>query len=158
MRGVDIPEDLREFLAAGKQLEYPARKCEAGRVRLRRLEDLSVGTFRAQTYGTPHQESDPHAGEAGTYAVRGIDLVASCTGGYDPEGLLVWFPIEGRYGVVDIHHDHILLFARDVRWTDIVKDPAPYINAEWADEEDEDRVPTEYLAPWHAHTWGEGEE
>lgn len=150
---MDIPEDLREFLAEGKQLKYPAKKCEAGRVRLPRLEDLRERTFRAQTYGTPHEHSDPHAGESGTYAVRGIDLIASCTGDYEPEGLLVWFPLEGRYGVVDIDHDYVLLFAPQIRWSDIVKNPVPFINAEWSDEEDADWMPTEHLAPWHNYPW-----
>jgi hypothetical protein len=148
---VDIPDDLREFLAAGRQLRYPARKCEAGRVRLHGLEELPERTFRAQTYGTPHAKSDPHADESGTYAVRGVDLVASCGGGYEPEGLLVWFPVEQRYGVVDTDHDYVLLFGPDVRWSDIVQNPAAFLNAEWADEEDEDWVPTEFLAPWHNH-------
>jgi hypothetical protein len=152
-----IPDDLRDFLASGKQLKYPPKKCEAGRVRLHRLEDLVERTFRAQTYGTPHEQSDPHAGESGTYAVRGIDLVASCTGSYEPEGLLVWFPVEKRYGVVDTDHDYVMLFASDVRWSDIVKAPAAFINAEWSDPEDDDWVPTEILAPWHDHPWNSAE-
>ena len=157
MATVKIPDDLRDFLASGRQLKYPAKKCEAGRVRLHRLEDLSERTFQAQTYGTPHEASDPHTGESGTYAVRGIDLIASCSGDYEPEGLLVWFPVEGRYGVVDTDHDYVLLFGLGVRWSDIVEDAAAYINAEWADKEDEDWVPTEVLAPWRDHPWVAGE-
>jgi hypothetical protein len=148
----DVPDDLLAFLRAGRQLRYKAADCEAGRVTLFTPDKLREVVFDAQTYGTPAVKKDPHRAQAGTYGVTGIDLVAKCGGGYDPDGLLVWFHGEQRYGTVDTSHDYVLLFARDVRWADIVAAPVRYLNAQWAFE-DEDVAPTEYLEPWHRYPW-----
>jgi hypothetical protein len=149
---LDIPDDLRAFLLARRSLKYPKASCEAGKVTLRKLQDLRVGSFPAQTYGTPHADADPHRGESGTYSVQGVDLVESCTGDYDPDGLLVWFPAEASYGVCDTEHDYILLFGSHVRWPDIAGSPARFINAQWAFE-GIDRAAATFLAPWHHHPW-----
>jgi hypothetical protein len=150
---VEVPEDLFGFLRAGRRLQYDAGVCEAGMVQLHRPENLRQVVFRAQTYGTPAARLDPHSGEAGTYAVPGVDLVASCDGDYEPEGLLVWFPSEQQYGVVDTDRDYVLLFGPDVRWADIATSPAEHINAQWGFPEIR-RVPTSFLEPWHRYTWG----
>lgn len=150
---VDVPDDLRAFLKTGQRLQYDEAACEAGLVRLHRLEGLRQVVFRAQTHGTPVASLDPHAGEAGTYAVPGVDLVASSSGDYEPEGLLVWFPLEQRYGVVDTDHDYVLLFDPDVRWADIVASPAEFVNAQWAFPELA-RAPVSFLEPWHRYPRG----
>src|SRR5262245_44832680 len=40
-----LPDDLRDFLAARRQLEYEPSRCEAGRVALVPLEKLRVGKY-----------------------------------------------------------------------------------------------------------------
>ena len=148
----DIPDVLRSFLESGAQLEYDEASCEAGRVLLHAPGGVRLRTFPAQTYGTPLADLDPHREEGGTYAVPGYDLVASCSGDYEPEGLLVWFPAEGSFGVCDTSHDYILLFGPEVRWSNIVAAPARFLNAQWAFEE-LDRAAVQHLAPWHHYSW-----
>jgi hypothetical protein len=82
----------------------------------------------------------------GIYQVPGVDLVASCTGDYDPEGLLVWFPEERSFGVADTDHELILLFGPEVSWPRITRSPARYINAQW-DFDDLERAPAKVLDP-----------
>jgi hypothetical protein len=36
--------------------------------------------------------------------VLGVNLVASCTGDYEPVGFLLWLPVERRYGIWDSSH------------------------------------------------------
>jgi hypothetical protein len=125
---VEVPEDLLAFLSAGRPLQYDAGACEAGKVRLHRPDDLRQVVFRAQTYGTPVARLDPNSGEAGTYAVPGVDLVADCEGDYEPEGLLVWFPLEQRYGTTTQRGVDRLVFANTMR------DLLPYgRQEEWED-------------------------
>jgi hypothetical protein len=147
MGELDIPADLATFLDAGRQLEYDPADCEAGGVALHRRSDLRLRTFGAQCYGTPHEEADPHRGERGVYRIPGVDLVASCTGDFEPEGLLIWLPGEQRYGVWDSSHDYIMVFGREVTWSRIVECPHRFINAQW-DFDDLDRAPAGFLVPW----------
>ena len=42
-RMVEIPDDLRAFLAARKRLQYDADECEPGRIRLLPLTKLAAG-------------------------------------------------------------------------------------------------------------------
>jgi hypothetical protein len=107
---------------------------------------LRLRTFGAQCGGTPHEADDPSSGP-GTYRVPGVDLIASCTGDYEADGLLVWFPGEQSYGVWDSSHDYILLFSPEVTWSRIAASPAEHINAQWAFE-DLTRAPAKFLVPW----------
>ncbi len=138
--------DLVAFLDSGRQLEYAPADCEAGAVTLLPRSALQLRTFGAHCGGTPHEDNDPHDGP-GVYLVPGVDLVASCTGDYDPEGLLIWLPGERRYGVWDADHDYLLVFGPAVSWSQVAGSPAQYINAQWAFE-GSDRAPVEFLVPW----------
>src|SRR5437899_2276444 len=72
-----LPDDLRDFLAAGRQLEYEASSCEAGRIILRPLEKLRVGKYltRPTAHGqVPWLADDPHQ-EQGYYSVAAVNLV-----------------------------------------------------------------------------------
>ena len=145
-----LPDDLIQFLDAGHQLEYDPEKCEAGRVRLKHRSELTLRTFGACLGGTgsPHEGEDPHPGP-GVYLVPGVDLIASCTEDYQPEGLLVWLPDEKSFGTWDPCHDHLLSFGEDVRWSDIARSPDRFINAQWPSFYDEfERAPAEYVVPW----------
>ncbi len=146
MDTLSLPEDLVAFLSAEQQLEYDPSICEAGRVRLYGPSELRLRTFGAHCGGTPSEKEDPHPG-GGVYRVPGIDLVAECTGDYEPEGLLVWFPGERSFGVWDSSHDYILVFGSGVTWSDIARSPARHINAQWAFD-DLDRAPVTFLLPW----------
>lgn len=143
----EIPADLAAFLREGRRLEYDPAACEAGVVSLHPPTDLRLRTFGAQCSDTPHEEDDPNRGRSGTYQVTGVDLIASCTGPYEPEGLLIWFPEEWSYGVWDPSHETIMVFGPKVAWPQIVESPHRFINAQW--EFDElDRAPAEFLIPW----------
>jgi hypothetical protein len=143
---LQLPADLVAFLDAGRQLEYDPAACEAGAVTLLPRSELRLRTFGAHCGGTSHEAGDPHPGP-GVYLVSGVDLVASCTGDYEPEGLLVWFPGERSFGVWDSSHDYVLVFGPAVSWAQIARSPARFINAQWAFE-DLDRAPAEFLVPW----------
>lgn len=146
VNSLQLPDDLVAFLNAGRQLDYDPTTCEAGTVTLLPFSELQMRTFGAQSFGTPHEADDPHPGP-GVYEVPGVDLIASCTGDYEPEGLLVWFPGEQSFGVCDPSHDYILIFGPAVSWSEIAMSPARFINAQW-EFEDLDRAPAEFIVPW----------
>jgi hypothetical protein len=143
---LQLPDDLVAFLDAGQQLEYDPATCEAGAVALQPRSELRLRTFGAHCGGTPHEADDPHPGP-GVYQVAGVDLVASCTGDYEPGGLLVWLPGELSFGVWDCDHDYLLVFGPAASWSEIARSPARYINAQWAFA-GLDRAPAEFLVPW----------
>jgi hypothetical protein len=120
---LDLPRDLTEFLASGGSLEYDAALCEAGQVRLHGLSELRLRTFDANGSGTNDRVR--------VTPLPGVDLIGACTGDYDPEGLLVWFPGERSFGAWDASHDEVFLFGVDVAWTEIARSPARFINAQW---------------------------
>ncbi|HEV7281908.1 MAG TPA: hypothetical protein VGN57_17030 [Pirellulaceae bacterium] len=136
-RSLELPADLVEFLRSGRRLDYDPATCEAGAVRLHEPDNLTLRTFASQHAASPDVDAELHD-------VPGVDLVAKCTGDYDPPGLLVWFPNERRYGVWDASHDFVFLFGAETSWSDIARSPARYINAQW----DFDDLEREEIAPW----------
>lgn len=148
----DLPADLVEFLAAGKQLEYSPRLCEAGAITLVGLADLKLERFPVETGSLDVFEQDPHYPEMNSYLVLGVNLVADCTASYDAAGLLLWLPVEQRYGIWDSSHCGIRVFAPDVTWSQIAADPVPHINAGWSGI-DESSPPMQDLVPWPAHPY-----
>jgi hypothetical protein len=145
VESLQLPDDLIAFLDSGGRLEYDPATCEAGEVTLLPLSALRLRTFTARG-GPAHQTGDPNFGR-GVYRVSGVDLIATCTGDYEPEGLLLWLPGERSFGVWDPSHDYLMVFGMEVSWSQIVKSPARYINAQWGFE-DLDRAPAEFLCPW----------
>jgi hypothetical protein len=130
MAALNLPDDLRAFLDAERQLAYDAARCECGAVALVPLDQLTLGTLGARV--SPYSdliEEDPHAGERGVYVVPAVSLVGACRG-YWPGGLLVWLPESEVYGSFDRDHRVLWVFP-GITWTDIVADPVPYINACW---------------------------
>ena len=154
--GLDLPTDLVAFLAAGKQLEYDPAACEAGAVTLLLPPKLKLERFPVEMSGSPFFEQDPHYPEVHSYLVLGVNLVASCTGGYDPVGLLLWLPVEKRYGVWDSSHCTIRMFGPEITWERIAAAPAQHINAGWTGI-DLDAPPMEDLVPWPIHPYGEAQ-
>jgi hypothetical protein len=149
---LELPADLQAFLAAGKQLEYDPKLCEAGAITLVPLAELKLERFPVETGSLDVYEQDPHYPGRNSYLVLGVNLVVACTGGYDAAGLLLWLPVEQRYGIWDSSHCGIQVFGPDVTWSQIVMDPVPYINAGWSGI-DETSPPMEDLVPWPAHLY-----
>jgi hypothetical protein len=151
--GLDLPADLVAFLAAGKQLEYDPVVCEAGAVTLVPLADLKLQRFPVETSRLEVFEQDPHYPDVNSYLVLGVNLVADCSADYEPVGLLLWLPIEQRYGVWDSSHCGIQLFGPEVTWQQIAAAPAHHINAGWTGiVPDAPRMVD--LVPWPAHPYG----
>jgi len=139
----NLPADLVAFLQRGKQPTFDPALCEAGAVTFLSLDKLRVEFFPM----TPDSKDDPHAGEYGSYLVAGVSLVASCDG-YDPVGLLLWLPLDGRYGTWDGEHGTLRVFRANVTWSTITRDPPRHINAQWGLE---GSAPVSDLAPWGRH-------
>jgi hypothetical protein len=153
---LNLPPDLAAFLAVGNTLQYDPALCEAGAITLLPLTELKPERFPVETGSLPVFEQDPHFPAANSYLVLGVNLVASCTGGYEPVGLLLWLPVEQRYGIWDSSHCGIRVFRSEVTWERVAADPVPYINAGWTGS-DPDAPPMEDLVPWPAHPYGDSQ-
>jgi hypothetical protein len=155
MISLDLPHDLFEFLAAGKQLEYDPATCESGAIRLLPLQQLKIELFPmymdTDIDGLP--EGDPHKGENGYYLVEGVNLVGECQD-YEPCGLLMWLPLENCFATWDMDHWYIGVFSPEHTWSQIVKAPAPYINAQWVGAF-EDSVSAKALKPWAKYRYSQ---
>jgi uncharacterized protein (TIGR02996 family) len=147
-----LPADIVEFLAAGKQLDYAPGACEAGAVTLVPLSELRLERFPVETGSLDVYEQDPHYPDVKSYLVLGVNLVASCTGGYEPVGLLLWLPVERRYGIWDSSHCGIQVFGPEVTWQRIAATPVPHIEAGWTGFH-VDSPPMEELVPRPAHPY-----
>ena len=162
MADLSLPADLVDFLRAGRQLEYDAQLAEPGQLMLKPLDALTVREIyssSAEEGHPPGENEEPGAGldphyedeEKGYYAVPAVDLVASCTGDYPPEGLLFWLPAEQMFGTWDGGHFDLLVFPRTT-WTEIAVDPLRYVNAQWSQD-----PPGYYFAPWtHGYEYRHG--
>jgi hypothetical protein len=144
MPSLELPQDLAAFLAAGKQLEYDSSDCETGKVTLLPLAELRLELFPVDCQGMPVARQDPNHGSRGCYLVPGVSLLATAEG-YDPEGLLLWLPREHRYGGWDGSHDGLSVYAETTTWTDIVREPAEHIDANWHSWDSLMECPE----PWH---------
>lgn len=142
---MNLPDDLRAFLAAGRRLEYDPDDSEAGAVELVPLQDLKIERFPVETGPVPDQ--DPGYPGVNSFLVAGVNLVASCTGDYEPMGLLLWLPLEGRYGIWDSSHCGIQVFGPEVTWERIAANAAPHIDAGWTGF-NSDSPAMEDLIPW----------
>lgn len=76
---INLPDDLRAWLAAGKRLEYDPDDCEAVAIDLVPIQDLKLERFPVETGPLPEQ--DPDYPGVNSFLVLGVNLVASCTGG-----------------------------------------------------------------------------
>jgi hypothetical protein len=125
----DVPDDLRAFLRARKQLRYDGTECEPGKIKLLPLSKLAVGAVWINARPAKDPQGDPHAGEDGHYSIPAVNLVAEAED-YTPDFILLWLPGESQYGTWDDDHAELLVFPR-VTWADIVADPLPYVGAQW---------------------------
>jgi hypothetical protein len=137
-----LPQDLVEFLKAGKALEYESDDAECGLVVLKLYVHLRLGECRVGSDGTSVHSKDPHRGEDGDYLVKAVELIGECDA-YDPAGILTWFPDFRCYGCWDSDHHTALVFPK-AKWTDIAADPAPYVGAQWNGPSDI----AKHMTPW----------
>jgi|GEM_PF-829020 len=127
MASLNLPEDLISFLQNGRQLEYDPAACDVGKATLVPLDGLKVELFPMHEAGP----EDPHLSDSGSYLVEGVSLIASCDN-YGPEGLLLWLPLDERFGLWDGDHGNLFVFNADVNWSHIAADFPHYIEAHWA--------------------------
>lgn len=139
----NLPADLVAFFQRGTQPDYDPALCDAGAVTLLPLDKLKVEFFPM----TPEGAENPHAGEGGSYLVAGVSLLASCDG-YEPAGVLLWLPIDGRYGTWDGEHGTLRVFREDVGWSAIAENLPRYINSQWGLD---GAAPVSDLIPWGRH-------
>lgn len=129
---IELPSDLDSFLRDGQQFEYNVDRSEIGPIKLKDAASLYLSTISVYPNCQTITE-DPFTGLHGVYRVEVCDLVADSEW-YEPTGLFCWLPLFQQFGTVDREHGHIVRF-QDVRWTDIVNNPLPYLDAKWDDHE-----------------------
>lgn len=125
----NLPKELRDFLQSGKQLDYDQSKCEPGKITLKKLKDLKADEVWIDSEESPIAEKDPNKGKEGYYTVPAVSLIEDCEG-YEPDFILLWLPNENLFGTWDCDHLDLKIFLK-ATWNDIVKNPLPYINAQW---------------------------
>lgn len=127
-----LPGDLVDFLKSGKRLDYEAGDCECGAVQLLAIKELDAEDIAVEFVNYFPAIDDPHEDEDGSYMTLAVNLVETCED-YEPSHVLSWFPEIGSFGSYDIDEGHINLFT-GATWTDIAKNPVPYLNAQWRDD------------------------
>src|ERR1700754_4020372 len=120
-----IPQDLQTFLRKKGQLTCDWKLAQTGRLKLLPLAELRVGSV----YAAPRGTLDPNRRRRGIYRIPAISLIARCER-YDPDHLLTFLPLEGRFATFDGDHAVVTVFT-DATWTDIGRNPLPYVNANW---------------------------
>ena len=140
-----LPEDLAAFLSEGMPKKLDA--AGYGEIELIPLEQLQIETLTVTPNLSPFAESHPHAREFGHYPVPAVNLVRPRPRHGFPAWLFLWLPNERRFASFDLDHGDLIVFAPTVTWSDIVADPAPFVST--SDGVPDERVPLEYLEPWH---------
>jgi len=149
--GLKLPADLVAFLQSGASLEYDHEQYDPGKITLLTLPQLKLQNFPVDyDTGLDDSHEDPHAGEAGCYLVQGVNRVATCED-FDPEGIILWLPVEQRFGAWDSDHRYLEMFGETVTWTSIVADPGPHLEASCGGEGYD--PPFSRLQPWHKHPY-----
>ncbi len=156
MTSLNLPADLREFLTAGKRLEYDPERCDPGAVGLLAPDQLALQLFPYHTDSAAMTDEglnvdDPYRAEDGCYLVEGVNLVATADD-YGAVGRLMWFPLEGCYGIWDSDHWHLSVFPPEHTWSVIAADPVRYLNAGWGDLVQDD-PPQRPLMPWRRYRY-----
>ena len=113
----ELPDDLLEFLASDRHLEYDASACEIGVFTFRSLEEVAEIDLAVRVES---QESTVRSAPGPLEIVRG----------YDPRGMLVYIPSLRKYGSYDSEGESLITY-RGMSWSDFLAAPAKYINAAW---------------------------
>ena len=122
-----------------------ATATEVGPIRLKPASHLRIEWFPVYTDETPAlREKDPHKHDEGCYQLRLVNLVGEAQQ-YGPNGILAWFCDYQAFGTLNWENRVAMVFP-NTTWSDIVADPAKYLDAPWNWHEDSDVI--EYLKPW----------
>jgi hypothetical protein len=129
-----IPTALREFLAAneGKRFEFDAIKhpeMEVHSVEFFPLDSLPLTSFEIDTYEYHLNHGEPGKDPELRYEIEGIDLIQGCNS-YEPDGILVYFPLLKEFGSWDCDHRIITIYP-GVEWDDIERSLPNFVNAQW---------------------------
>lgn len=124
----DLPTDLVAYLESPNLSPISMADGE-----VRTAEFLPLSDLKCIGY---HVESDIEEGDGVEF--MGYSLLKTADG-YEPDGVLAWFPELGEYGAWDCDHHAMITFPR-VSWSDIIADPTWYINGQWYPERVEHRV------------------
>lgn len=129
---LNLPPELTDFLTQGKELQYDRSQCEAGQVRLVRLQDLRIEEIKISTKNVSRisDVDDPNKNHSGSYSIPAVSLISDCEN-YDPDFVLLWLPKEQLFGALSGEYVNELLVFPGATWNDIVNDPVVYINAQW---------------------------
>ena len=141
---MELPDDLRAFLARPENRVIPLPGCQIREATLFAPEELREVERDVGTADVALQEGWDVDDEMSHqyYGYRAVELVKACHN-YSPSGMMLWLPDLGMYGQWDCDHHKIITFP-GVSWRDIVREPARYFDAMWQP----DRVAHEYLRPW----------
>jgi hypothetical protein len=145
----DFPDDLLAYLS--KQTSPTLTAAGYGEVELIPAADLHVETLTVTPNVAPFAHSHPHAEEFGHYPVPAVNLIRPHPKHGFPAWLFLWLPNERRYGSFDLDHGDLIVFAPSVTWSDIAANPEPFVST--SDGVPDERVPLEYLEPWHQYSY-----
>jgi hypothetical protein len=120
-----LPDDLVQFLRAGRTLKYDAKKVIPGKIAFKSFDTLRVGSV----YAAPTKRGDPNLKLGGIYRIPAISLIDKCQR-YDPAYILSYLPLERVFAAFDPDHAIVTVFP-GATWSAIEVHPIPYLNAQW---------------------------
>lgn len=150
MTDLKLPDDLTEFLATDRKLEYDPAEIEPGFVGLNSIDDLKPEVVWINSDESPLAKADPNFGSDGYYEVPAVSLTGECEA-YDAEFILLWLPNEQVYGTWDCDHWDLFVFP-GASWAQIVESPAKFIDTQWNTERDH----AEYFKPFPTYSFKSG--
>lgn len=130
---LELPYELVDFLSTGKELEYdPGTSTDAGLVKLKSYEELELLDIyiREPGYDELYTMPGDQVPRDGYYKTTAISLIKSASGGYSPDGILVWLPKLQIFGSFDYEHLQLYVFP-NTKWSDITKSPTKYLDSQW---------------------------
>jgi len=142
-----IPDGLVQFLQKHSREKIECDEATKGNVEISWFstfspEELRITAFEIDTYEYHLNYGEPGQDPELRYGVTGIDLINGCEG-YDPEGILIYFPQFSEFGSLDCDHAIIIMYP-DASWETIRDNLFNYVNAQWYP----DRVNHYLLRPW----------
>lgn len=129
MNDIKIPQELENFLKDKKELEYDFLSSEPWKIALKAYEELKIEEIWVDSEWSPIYNEDPNKDKRWYYSIPAISLVGSCEY-YEPDFILLWLPSEKLFWTWDCDHWDLRVFL-NTSWSDIVKNPLPYINSQW---------------------------
>lgn len=123
-QNMNLPADLTEFLKSKTELNYDHDSVEPDFVGIIDFDNLEIGEIYIE---------GENSGKS-YYSIPAINLTDTCKF-YSPEYILLYLPNEQLFGTWDSDHWKLYIFPNTI-WSEIVKNPAPYINQQWYPNEE----------------------